>query len=111
LDSEAVEYYDREGHQVIGVDNNMWAEFFGSPGDTTWNLSRLQEISRNFQHHHLDIRDRRSLLVIYKGKQMRDNIHSFDVIQCFEAFRRDPRPEEVYNLGGGERITSLSKSL
>ena len=104
IGSEAVEYYDREGHQVIGVDNNMRAEFFGVQGDTTWNLSRLKEITSNFQHHHLDIRDRPSLLFIYKGKQVRDNIHSLDVIQCFEAFRRDPRPEEVYNLGGGERI-------
>ena len=37
----------------------------------------------------------------YKGKQVRDNIHSHDVIQAFEAFRESPRPGEVYNLGGG----------
>jgi CDP-paratose 2-epimerase len=36
----------------------------------------------------------------YKGKQVRDNIHSFDVISAFEAFYRNPRPGEVYNLGG-----------
>jgi len=38
----------------------------------------------------------------YGGKQVRDNIHSYDVIQAFEAFRRSPRPGEVYNLGGGK---------
>lgn len=43
----------------------------------------------------------------YKGKQVRDNIHSYDVIQAFEAFRRNPRPGEVYNLGGG-RGNSIS---
>jgi CDP-paratose 2-epimerase len=43
----------------------------------------------------------------YKGKQVRDNIHSYDVIQAFEAFRRQPRPGEVYNLGGG-RSNSVS---
>ncbi len=43
----------------------------------------------------------------YKGKQVRDNIHSYDVIQAFEAFRQNPRPGEVYNLGGG-RQNSLS---
>ncbi len=37
----------------------------------------------------------------YKGKQVRDQIHSHDVIRAFEAFARDPRPGEVYNLGGG----------
>jgi CDP-paratose 2-epimerase len=37
----------------------------------------------------------------YKGKQVRDQIHSEDVIRAFEAFYQDPRPGEVYNLGGG----------
>ena len=37
----------------------------------------------------------------YKGKQVRDQIHSSDVIQAFEVFRQNPRPGEVYNLGGG----------
>ncbi len=36
IGSEAVEYYDREGHQVVGVDNNMRADFFGIQGDTSW---------------------------------------------------------------------------
>ena len=36
----------------------------------------------------------------YKGKQVRDNIHSCDVIQAFECFRKNPRPGEVYNIGG-----------
>jgi CDP-paratose 2-epimerase len=43
----------------------------------------------------------------YKGKQVRDNIHSLDVCRAFEAFRRNPRPGEVYNLGGG-RGNSIS---
>ena len=37
----------------------------------------------------------------YKGKQVRDQIHSADVIAAFEAFVSNPRPGEVYNLGGG----------
>jgi CDP-paratose 2-epimerase len=37
----------------------------------------------------------------YKGKQVRDQIHSSDVISAFAAFARNPRPGEVYNLGGG----------
>lgn len=37
----------------------------------------------------------------YKGKQVRDQIHSYDVIRAFEVFANDPRPGEVYNLGGG----------
>jgi CDP-paratose 2-epimerase len=37
----------------------------------------------------------------YKGKQVRDQIHSSDVISAMEAFARNPRPGAVYNLGGG----------
>jgi CDP-paratose 2-epimerase len=37
----------------------------------------------------------------YGAKQVRDNIHSADVVQAFDCFRRAPRPGAVYNLGGG----------
>lgn len=42
----------------------------------------------------------------HKGKQVRDHIHSYDVIQAVEAFRRNPRPGEVYNIGGGRENSS-----
>ena len=38
----------------------------------------------------------------YKGKQVRDNIHSLDVAKFMEAFVGNPRSSEVYNLGGGK---------
>ncbi len=38
----------------------------------------------------------------YKGKQVRDNIHSYDVARFMEAFIEKPRIAEVYNLGGGK---------
>ncbi len=37
----------------------------------------------------------------YKGKQVRDNIHAFDVARFIEHFVGAPRSGEVYNLGGG----------
>ncbi|WFB36436.1 NAD-dependent epimerase/dehydratase family protein [Kiritimatiellota bacterium B12222] len=37
----------------------------------------------------------------YKGKQVRDNIHSADLIAAFAAFFENPRSAEVYNIGGG----------
>jgi CDP-paratose 2-epimerase len=43
----------------------------------------------------------------YKGKQVRDNIHSYDVARFVEAFVAAPRCAEVYNLGGG-RANSCS---
>ncbi len=37
----------------------------------------------------------------HKGKQVRDAIHSLDLIRAFDAFFRNPRVAEVYNIGGG----------
>jgi CDP-paratose 2-epimerase len=43
----------------------------------------------------------------YKGKQVRDNIHSADLISAFEHFFRAPRQAAVYNMGGG-RVSNCS---
>jgi len=39
----------------------------------------------------------------YKGKQVRDNIHSHDLVSAFWHFAQNPRSAEVYNIGGGRR--------
>ncbi|HEV3285069.1 MAG TPA: NAD-dependent epimerase/dehydratase family protein [Solirubrobacteraceae bacterium] len=39
----------------------------------------------------------------YGGKQVRDNIHSADLVEAFAAFHRAPRAAAVYNIGGGRR--------
>ena len=41
----------------------------------------------------------------YGGKQVRDNIHSADVVAAFDAFRRAPRSAAAYNLGGGRECS------
>lgn len=41
----------------------------------------------------------------YKGKQVRDNIHSLDVARFMEEFIKAPRVGEVYNIGGGKENT------
>ena len=40
-------------------------------------------------------------LIGYKGKQVRDNLHSHDLVNCFWEFYKKPRSGEVYNMGGG----------
>ena len=40
-------------------------------------------------------------LIGYKGKQVRDNIHSEDLARCFWEFYKKPRNGEIYNAGGG----------
>jgi CDP-paratose 2-epimerase len=40
-------------------------------------------------------------LIGYKGKQVRDNIHSHDLVSCFWEYYKKPRIGEIYNTGGG----------
>jgi CDP-paratose 2-epimerase len=62
IGSEAVLYFSAMASEVIGVDNNMRARFFGREGDTRWNQSRLQREARGYTHVELDIRDREAVL-------------------------------------------------
>ena len=48
----------------------------------------------------------------YKGKQVRDNIHSLDVARFIHAFFENPRAGEVYNIGGGrDNSTSILEAF
>jgi CDP-paratose 2-epimerase len=88
IGSEAVEYFDRQGHRVIGVDNNMRREFFGPQGDTTWNLGRLKKATSRFEHHDVDIRDRQGIFALFKQ-------HSFDAILHCAAQPSHDKAKEI----------------
>ena len=48
------------------------------------------------------IKNKKYTLIGYKGKQVRDNLHSNDLVKCFWEFYKKPRNGEVYNTGGGK---------
>jgi CDP-paratose 2-epimerase len=48
----------------------------------------------------------------YKGKQVRDNIHSWDLVNMFWNYHQNPKPGEVYNAGGGrDNSTSILEAI
>jgi CDP-paratose 2-epimerase len=49
---------------------------------------------------HCAVRSEPYTIFGYRGKQVRDNIHSHDLVTAFHEFSLAPRPGEVYNLGG-----------
>src|SRR5262245_3123697 len=75
IGSEAVAHFDSLGHAVVGIDNNMRRQFFGPSGDTTWNLARLGEVTRNFTHRDIDIRDRRRVGRLFQEHKFELVIH------------------------------------
>jgi CDP-paratose 2-epimerase len=48
----------------------------------------------------------------WEGKQIRDNIHAYDLVRAFHEFAKKPKPASVYNIGGGrENSVSLNRSI
>src|SRR6201993_2419019 len=73
--SEAVDHFDRQGHEVTGVDNNMRRVFFGPAGDTLWNLERLKRTTKRFRHAALDIRDRAAIEELFQAQRFDLIVH------------------------------------
>ncbi|EMI57927.1 NAD-dependent epimerase/dehydratase [Rhodopirellula sallentina SM41] len=66
IGSAAVRHWDALGDEVIGIDNDMRATFFGPDGSTRWNQTRLEEETTNFRTVALDIRDREGVLALFE---------------------------------------------
>ena len=49
----------------------------------------------------LSIKEKKYSIIGYKGKQVRDNLHSHDLVSCFWEYFKKPKKGEVYNIGGG----------
>lgn len=66
IGSEVSLFFFQLGFNVVGIDNNLRAVFFGPEGDTTWVLSRLREKISGYRHSTLDVRNREVLLPFIK---------------------------------------------
>lgn len=75
IGSECVQFFDKLGMDVVGVDNNMRADFFGPKGDTSWNRQRLEKACKRFKHTTLDIRDRAGVDAFFKKNTFGAVIH------------------------------------
>lgn len=76
IGSEAVRFFAEKGFKVYGIDNNMRAYFFGKEASTKWNLERLKEEVRGYQHYSVDIRDGKKIETIFKENRFDLIIHA-----------------------------------
>lgn len=77
IGSQSVEYFMSEGHEVIGIDNNMRSYFFGHDGNVTDVLIHLKK-NKKYTHFDVDIRDFKSICDIFK--KYSNNINA--IIHC-----------------------------
>ncbi len=65
IGSQAVTHFASEADVIVGIDNNMRAEFFGEEASTTWVVEDLNERLENYRHVGLDIRDNAAIDALF----------------------------------------------
>jgi CDP-paratose 2-epimerase len=104
IGSEMVTTVDRAGWEVVGVDNNMRRDFFGSDGDTTANLERLRASTTRFRHDALDVRDRAGI-----GRLV-DEVRPDLIVHCAAQPSHDlaaRRPFDDFDVNAGGTLNLL----
>lgn len=109
IGSELVTFFDSRATRVIGVDNNMRADFFGPEGDTTWNLQRLRQSTRRFVHHQLDIRDRKGLSDLFKREGPFDLIVHCAAQPSHDLAARRPFDDFDVNATGTFNVLEMTR--
>jgi len=110
IGSEVSEYYANLGWDVIGIDNNMRAKYFGFSGDIKWNISRLETKYSNFTLISVDIRNRKEIEKIIL------DIKPLALVHCAAQPSHDLATEIIYDdfdvnaVGTLNLLESLRKS-
>jgi CDP-paratose 2-epimerase len=104
IGSEVVALFAARGWKVHGLDNNMRADFFGKAGDTRWNLARLRQAHKEFEHHEVDIRDRHAVMDLLR--QMRPSA----IVHCAAQPSHDlaaSRPFDDFDVNAAGTVSLL----
>jgi len=111
IGSELVSFFDSRAQSVIGVDNNMRADFFGQEGDTTWNLNRLRSTTRHFSHYDLDVRNRSGLHELFTEQGPFDLIVHCAAQPSHDLAARRPVDDFDVNAVGTLNLLEVTRQL
>ena len=78
IGAEAVRHYSKNGYQVVGIDNNMRQEFFGTEASTEWSRRNLCQTIPDYIHYNIDIRNQESIETLFRqyGSDIKVVIHT-----------------------------------
>ena len=100
--SESARHFARLGLEIVGIDNDMRATFFGPEASTAWQRGRLeQELGRRYRHNDCDIRDAAAIdrLFAAHGRQVELVIHTA-AQPSHDWAARDPITDFTVNANG-----------
>ena len=102
IGSEATRHFARQGHTVVGIDNDMRKEFFGAEASTQWQRNNLQqELGDNYRHVDGDIRDTEMINKVFSeyAKDISLIVHTA-AQPSHDWAARDPQMDFTVNANG-----------
>lgn len=101
IGSETVQHFAREGAWVVGIDNDMRAQFFGPEASTRKTRDGLVRHFENYEHHDLDIRDANGVMELFKqhGRNIAAIVHTA-AQPSHDWAARDPQADFTVNANG-----------
>lgn len=109
--SEAARHFAGLGHEIVGVDNDMRARFFGQSASTAWNRAVLErDLGSRYSHFELDIRDREGLaaLLIRYGSNTHAVIHAA-AQPSHDWAAKEPLTDFDVNAGGTMNLLEATR--
>src|SRR6266702_8054027 len=112
IGSEAVKRFAKEGRRVVGIDNNMRAQFFGAEASTKKTRDDLIANVRGYQHYDLDVRDASAIMKLFK--QHRGNIYAIlhtASQPSHDWSARDPQTDFSVNANGTLNLLEAARNF
>jgi len=101
IGSEACKFFSAQGLDIVGVDNDLRAYFFGKEASTSWNVENLQSTIANYRHESLDIRNQDAVEKLFceLGNNIKVVIHTA-AQPSHDWAAREPHTDFTVNANG-----------
>ena len=112
IGSESVRRFARDGARVLGIDNDMRAEFFGAEASTKKTRDDLIANVRDYEHHHMDIRDAAAVMNLFKQHRGKIEAIVHTASQpSHDWAARDPQTDFTVNANGTLNLLEAARTF
>ena len=112
IGSETVKRFARDGARVVGIDNDMRAQFFGTEASTSRTRDELVKNVRGYEHHNIDIRDAVAVVDLFKrhGRDIVAVVHTA-AQPSHDWAARDPQTDFTVNANGTLNLLEAARKF
>jgi len=112
IGAESVRFFSQQGFHIVGIDNDMRAEFFGEEASTAWAVAQLNEKIGNYSHYNEDIRDYDAMRRIFDeyGSDIKLIVHTA-AQPSHDWAARDPRKDFGVNAIGTLNLLECTREV